>query len=113
MLDLGSIERNEGGVAVTVTADDGKEQRLQAELLLVAVGRAANVEDIGIDGTAVAVERGVIVVDGLLRTGEPGVSAIGDVVGGFRLAHKALHEGVIAVEAIAGTGPASRSTPAW
>ena len=50
-LDLGSVERNEGGVAVTVAGEDGKEQRLQAEVLLVAVGRAANVENIGIEGT--------------------------------------------------------------
>jgi dihydrolipoamide dehydrogenase len=104
-VDLDSIERNEGGVALTVTDAEGKEQRLQAEILLVAVGRSANVEDIGIDGTHVGVSNGTIVVDPLLRTGEPGVSAIGDVVGGFWLAHKALHEGVIAIEAIAGRNP--------
>jgi dihydrolipoamide dehydrogenase len=104
-LDLESIQRNEGGVAVTVAGEDGKEQRLQAEVLLVAVGRAANVEDIGIEDTGVAVERGVILVDGLLRTGAAGISAVGDVVGGFQLAHKALHEGVVAVEAIAGRDP--------
>ena len=104
-LDLDSIERNEGGVAVTVVDGDGTDRRLQAEMLLVAVGRAANVENIGIDGTGVAVDRGVIVVDAMLRTGERGVSAIGDVAGGFQLAHKALHEGVIAVEAIAGKDP--------
>src|SRR6202166_4796607 len=104
-LDLASIERNEGGVAVTVAGDDGKEQRLQAEVLLVAVGRAANVENIGIEGTGIAVERGVIAVDAMLRTGETGISAVGDVVGGFQLAHKALHEGVLAVEAIAGRDP--------
>ena len=104
-LDLDTIERNEGGVAVTVADAEGREQRLQAEILLVAVGRSANVEDIGIDGTRVAVKNGTIIVDSMLRTGEPGVSAIGDVVGGFWLAHKALHEGVIAVEAIAGRNP--------
>jgi dihydrolipoamide dehydrogenase len=104
-LDLGSVERNEGGVAVTVADADGKEQRLQAEILLVAVGRAANVEDIGIEGTGVVVDHGVIAVDAMLRTGETGVSAVGDVVGGFQLAHKALHEGVLAVEAIAGRDP--------
>ena len=104
-LDLESVQRNEGGVAVTVHDGDGTEQRLQAEILLVAVGRSANVEDIGVEGTQVAVKNGTIVVDPLLRTGEPGVSAIGDVVGGFWLAHKALHEGVIAVEAIAGRDP--------
>jgi dihydrolipoamide dehydrogenase len=104
-LDLESVQRNEGGVAVTVAGEDGKEQRLQAEVLLVAVGRAANVEDIGIEDSGVAVERGVILVDGLLRTGAAGISAVGDVVGGFQLAHKALHEGVVAVEAIAGRDP--------
>jgi dihydrolipoamide dehydrogenase len=104
-LDLESIQRNEGGVAVTVAGEDGNEQRLQAEVLLVAVGRAANVEDIGIEDAGVAVDRGVIVVDGLLRTGADGISAVGDVVGGFQLAHKALHEGVVAVEAIAGRDP--------
>ena len=104
-LDLSSVERTEGGVAVTVGAEDGSEQRLQAEVLLVAVGRAANVEEIGIEGTGIALDRGVIVVDGLLRTGAAGISAVGDVVGGFQLAHKALHEGVVAVEAIAGRDP--------
>ena len=104
-LDLGSIERSESGVAVTVADTDGKEQRLQAEILLVAVGRVANVENIGIEGTGIVVDRGVIAVDGMLRTGEAGVSAVGDVVGGFQLAHKALHEGVLAVEAIAGRNP--------
>jgi dihydrolipoamide dehydrogenase len=104
-LDLESVQRTEGGVAVTVAGEDGTEQRLQAEVLLVAVGRTANVEDIGIEDAGITLERGVIVVDGLLRTGAAGVSAVGDVVGGFQLAHKALHEGVVAVEAIAGRDP--------
>jgi dihydrolipoamide dehydrogenase len=103
-LDLESVQRNEGGVAVTVQSPDG-EQRLQAEILLVAVGRAANTEDLGLDGLRVEVKNGTIVVDPQLRTGEPGISAVGDVVGGFWLAHKAEHEGVIAVEAIAGRDP--------
>ncbi len=103
-LDLESVRRNEGGVAVTVQSPDG-EQRLQAEVLLVAVGRAANTEDLGLDGLRVEVKSGTIVVDPQLRTGEPGISAVGDVVGGFWLAHKAEHEGVIAVEAIAGRDP--------
>ena len=103
-LDLESVQRNEGGVSVTVHTAE-REERLQAEVLLVAVGRSANVEDIGLDGLGVEVRDGTIVVDELLHTGEPGVSAVGDVVGGFWLAHKALHEGVIAVEAIAGRQP--------
>jgi dihydrolipoamide dehydrogenase len=104
-LELDSIQRNEGGVAATVTDREGTEQRLQAEVLLIAVGRSANLEDIGLEGTKVEVKDGSIVADPLLRTGEPGVSAIGDVIGGFLLAHKALHEGVVAVEAIAGQSP--------
>ncbi|HEV3124606.1 MAG TPA: dihydrolipoyl dehydrogenase [Candidatus Dormibacteraeota bacterium] len=103
-LDPGSLERNEGGIAVTV-ARDGKEERVQGELLLVAVGRAANLEDIGIDGTSVRTENGAVVVDDLQATGEPGVYAVGDMVGGFLLAHKAAHQGIIAAEAIAGQDP--------
>jgi dihydrolipoamide dehydrogenase len=99
------MERNEGGVAMTVQSEDGSEERLQAEILLVAVGREAAVQDIGIEGTEVAVKNGVIVRDALGRTAASGVSAIGDVSGGYQLAHKALHEGVICVESIAGRDP--------
>jgi dihydrolipoamide dehydrogenase len=104
VLDGASLERNEGGVAVTVRTAD-TEQRLQAAVLLVAVGRAANVEDIGLEQAGVELERGALRVDGAQRTTAPGISAIGDCAGGFLLAHKAMHEGVIAVEAIAGRNP--------
>ena len=97
--------RRKNLLTLTVTDSDGKEQRLQAEVLLIAIGRAANVDGIGIDGSKVVVNNGVIEVDPMLQTGETGVRAIGDVVGGFQLAHKALHEGVIAVESIAGRDP--------
>jgi dihydrolipoamide dehydrogenase len=60
------------------------------------------VENIGLDGTGVAVERTHVVTDGYGRTGEPGVYAIGDLTGPPWLAHKASHEGIICVEAIAG-----------
>ena len=103
-LDPASVERNEGGVAVTVRGDDS-EERLQATVLLVAVGRAGNVEDIGLEQAGVTVERGAVTVDGEQRTSAAGISAIGDCAGGFQLAHKAMHEGVIAVEAIAGRHP--------
>jgi dihydrolipoamide dehydrogenase len=103
-LDPASVERGDGGVAVTVRAD-GAEQRLEAAVLLVAVGRAGNVEEIGLEAAGVAVERGAVVVDGEQRTNISGISAIGDCAGGFQLAHKAMHEGVIAMEAIAGGDP--------
>jgi dihydrolipoamide dehydrogenase len=91
-------------VAVTVHGDDG-EQRLQATVLLIAVGRAGNVEEIGLEEAGVAVEGGAVQVDGEQRTSAAGISAIGDCAGGFQLAHKAMHEGVIAVEAIAARSP--------
>jgi len=103
-LDPAGVERNEGGVAVTVRGDGG-EERLQATLLLVAVGRAGNVEEIGLEQAGVAVERGAVTVDGEQRSSATGISAIGDCAGGFLLAHKAMHEGVIAVEAVAGRHP--------
>jgi dihydrolipoamide dehydrogenase len=68
----------------------------------MAVGIVGNVENLGLEGTKVKTERNHIVVDEWCRTGEPGVYAIGDVVGAPWLAHKASHEGVMCVEKIAG-----------
>jgi dihydrolipoamide dehydrogenase len=73
--------------------------------VIVAVGIVGNIEGIGLEGTKVKTERGQIIVDDMLRTGEPGVYAIGDVAGAPWLAHKASHEGVICIEAIAGKHP--------
>ena len=68
----------------------------------MATGRAANIEDIGLDTTRVETDRGIIKVDGHMRTREPHVYAIGDIVGGLWLAHTAAHEGIIAAHVIAG-----------
>ncbi|MEA2672334.1 MAG: dihydrolipoamide dehydrogenase [Chloroflexota bacterium] len=103
-LDPASVRRGEGGVSVDVSGAAG-EERLEAEVLLVAVGRQANLEELGIEGTAIAVDRGMVQVGPTMATAEPGVYAVGDMVGGFQLAHKAMHEGVIAAEAIAGRDP--------
>src|SRR5690606_12770290 len=65
-------------------------------------GITGNVEDVGLENTKVRVERGHVVADEWLATDEPGVFAIGDLVGPPWLAHKAMHEGVICVERIAG-----------
>ena len=82
---------------------EGKEPaELRAELMLVATGRAANIEDIGLETTKVETDRGFIKVNGRMRTKEPHVYAIGDVVGGLWLAHTAGHEGIIAAHTIAG-----------
>jgi dihydrolipoamide dehydrogenase len=82
---------------------EGKDQgELRAELMLVATGRAANVEDIGLETTKAEVDKGFIKVDGRMRTKEPHVYAIGDAVGGLMLAHTAGHEGIVAAHTIAG-----------
>jgi len=92
-----------GGKNVTARIEGGGEgAAITVERVILAVGIVGNVEDIGIEGTGVAVDRSHVVVDEWLRTGEPGVYAIGDLVGPPWLAHKAMHEGVICVERIAG-----------
>jgi dihydrolipoamide dehydrogenase len=103
-VQLESIKASKGGVELEVEKD-GSREKLSAERLLIATGRAGVTEGIGLEGLNVKVERGFIQVDGLMRTGEPHLYAIGDVVGGLMLAHKASHEGFIAVEAIAGKNP--------
>lgn len=81
---------------------DGQVRQESFDRVLLAMGVVGNVENIGLENTKVKVERGVIKVDKWLRTDEPGVYAIGDVVGAPCLAHKASHEGTICVEKIVG-----------
>ncbi len=97
-----SLQRSAKHVTAVLDLGDGKTGNLTVDRVILAVGITGNVEDLGLEGTGVQVERGHIVVDEWLRTGEPGVYAIGDVVGPPWLAHKASHEGVICVEKIAG-----------
>ena len=80
----------------------GKTSELAVERVILAIGIVGNVENIGLEGTKVMVEKGHVVVDSWCATGEPGVYAIGDLVGPPWLAHKASHEGVLCVERIAG-----------
>jgi dihydrolipoamide dehydrogenase len=91
---------NSNGEGVTVELEDGE---VQASQLLVAVGRAPLAKEIGLDQIGVELTpRGDIKVDEWMRTSVEGVHAIGDVVGGYLLAHAASHEGIVAVEDIAG-----------
>jgi len=76
--------------------------RIEGDLLLVAVGRKPVTDDLGLSGTAVKLEKGFVQVDGYMRTSEPGVYAIGDVVNTPLLAHVASTEGILAVEHMAG-----------
>jgi dihydrolipoamide dehydrogenase len=98
-----NIQKTGQGVKLTLTTRDGKQEVLEAEKLLVAVGRKPNTENIGLENTKVQLDRGFIKVDAHQQTAEKGVYAIGDVVAGTpQLAHVATREGMIAVAHIAG-----------
>jgi dihydrolipoamide dehydrogenase len=98
-----NIRRTGHSVQLTLTTKDGKQEELEVEKLLVAVGRKPNTDKIGLENTKVELDRGFIKVDKNQQTGEPGVYAIGDVVAGTpQLAHVATREGMIAVAHMAG-----------
>ena len=92
------------GVSVAVEAD-GKPQTLDADQVLMAVGRAARTRGLGLEAAGVATERGFVTVSATMETSVKGVYAIGDMAGHQLLAHKAMAEGVVAAEAIAGQSP--------
>jgi dihydrolipoamide dehydrogenase len=95
-----------GADSVTAIVEaGGKVQEITADRLISAVGIVGNVEHLGLEGTKVQVEKTHVVTDPMGRTGESGVYAIGDLTGPPWLAHKASHEGIITVEAIAGLHP--------
>ncbi|MBS0638814.1 MAG: dihydrolipoyl dehydrogenase [Acetobacteraceae bacterium] len=96
-----SVQKGADNVTVTVESG-GKSQTITVDRVISAVGIVGNVENIGLEGTGVKVERAHVVIDEWCRTGEPGIYAIGDLTGPPWLAHKASHEGVICVEKIAG-----------
>lgn len=98
------VRKSADGVTAIVEAGN-KVQEIQADRLISAVGIVGNVENIGLEGTKVKVEKTHVVTDPYGQTGEPGVWAIGDLTGAPWLAHKASHEGIIAVEAMAGMHP--------
>jgi dihydrolipoamide dehydrogenase len=100
--DQAKVQVTEDGICVDVGPEGGPTEEVRAEAMLVATGRAANTEDIGLETTKVEVEKGVVKVNGRMRTREPHVYAIGDLIGGLWLAHVAAHEGIIAAHTIAG-----------
>jgi len=91
-----------GGAGVVVETDGG---RFEAEQVLMAVGRVARVKDVGLEGVGVVLERGFVRVSPRMETSVKGLYAIGDMAGAPLLAHKAMAEGVVAAEAIAGRDP--------
>jgi dihydrolipoamide dehydrogenase len=103
--DTSSVKVAEDGVSITVGPEGEAAETLRFDQLLVATGRAPNSEGLGLETTRVELERGFVKVDGWMRTAEPHLYAIGDLIGGLMLAHVAAHEGIVAVHEIAGEGP--------
>ncbi|WP_306256967.1 dihydrolipoyl dehydrogenase [Pararhizobium sp. IMCC21322] len=99
------VAKGKGSVTATVETKDGKTQEITAEKLISAVGVQGNIEGLGLEKLGIKTDRGCVVIDGFGNTNVPGIYAIGDVAGPPMLAHKAEHEGVICVEAIAGKKP--------
>jgi len=104
--DTAAVKAGQDGVSVMVGPPGEAPKELRAEQMLVATGRAANIEDVGLETTRAKVENGVVRVDpATMRTAEPHLYAIGDIIGGLWLAHVAAHEGLAAVAAIVGAEP--------
>ena len=90
--------------AVTVSLESGEE--IEADLLLVAVGRGPNTAGHGYEEAGIAMERGFVLADERLRTNVPNVYALGDIVPGLQLAHRGFQQGIFVAEEIAGLAPA-------
>ena len=98
-----NIQKHEAGVRFSAAFANGKSENFDVEALLVAVGRKPATQNLGLENTRVELDRGFVKVDGYQRTGEPGIYAIGDIVGTTPLlAHVATAEGMIAIGHIAG-----------
>lgn len=96
------VEQHENGVIVSL--EDGT--RLEAELLLVAVGRGANTSGLGFEEQGIAMDRGYVLTNERLQTNLPNVYAAGDIVPGLQLAHRGFGQGIFVAEQIAGLNPA-------
>jgi dihydrolipoamide dehydrogenase len=98
-------EIEDDGVTVTFKDEKGDSHEMKVDYVLSAVGRVPNTEDVGLDAAGVKTDdKGFIEVDELMRTNVEGIYALGDCTGRQLLAHKAMHEGVVCVEHIAGEG---------
>ncbi len=102
--EVTKVDTSGAGCVATVKTPDG-EIKIEADIVLSAVGVATNIEGIGLEDLGVKTDKGKVVVDDFYRTNVPGVYAIGDIVKGQALAHVASAEGIICVENIAGKNP--------
>jgi dihydrolipoamide dehydrogenase len=101
-----SVKKDSKGVTVSFKEKDGKAQTLQAEKLLLAVGRKPMTDGCGLEKSKAKLDRGFVEVGPFMETAEPGLYAIGDIVAGLpQLAHAAMMEGIAAVTHIAGKQP--------
>ncbi len=112
---IGDIKATKKSVSIAYTDKDGKEQKLDADRLIVSIGRVPNTDGLNADAVGLKLdERGFVAVDGHCKTNLPGVWAIGDVVRGPMLAHKAHEEGVMVAELMAGqAGHCNFDTIPW
>jgi dihydrolipoamide dehydrogenase len=100
---LGSVDRSESQIVAKITDDKGQEQTIVAERMLLGIGRTPLTKGIGLEELGLAMDkRGYVEVDGHMRTKVEGIYAIGDCIPTPWLAHVASHEGILAVETIAG-----------
>ena len=106
-----SVDTKGRGVTLLVEKGDGAEESLKADLLLVAVGRSPNTENLGLENVGVKTDRGFIILGDYYQTSTTGIYAIGDVTPSPLLAHVASKEGEIAVEHMAGHHPEPRVDP--
>ena len=96
------LEKGANSVTATLKTKDGKTEQLTVDRVIIAVGIVGNVENLGLEAAGIKIDRSHVVVNQWCETGVAGVYAIGDLVGAPWLAHKAMHEGVIVAERIAG-----------
>ena len=100
---VAKVEKSGGGVRATVESTAGGEGKtIEADVVLAAIGRRPYTENLGLEALGVAIERGMVVVNSRFATNVAGVYAIGDVIRGPMLAHKAEDEGVAVAETLAG-----------
>jgi len=102
---VAKVEKGKDSVTAHIEMKDGKVEKITADRMISAVGVVGNSEGLGLENNGVTIDRGIVKVDDFGRTNVEGIYAIGDIAGAPMLAHKAEHEGVICVEAIAGKNP--------
>ncbi len=100
-----SVKTTDTGVAVSVEGANGEQSVIEAELMLVAVGRGPSTGGLGYEEQGITMERGFVLTDERCRTGVDGVFAVGDIVPGLQLAHRGFQQGIFVAEEIAGLDP--------